>query len=78
MPMPIDLSGLRFLKPAAFSEGDRSRAVLGELFAPDFDDPGELLADIDDEAWEPEPPEGGVVLVTKLPEESLIFRRLGD
>lgn len=69
MPTPIDLSGLRFLKPAAFSDGDRSRAVLVDLFAPDFDDPEELLADIDDEAWEPDPPEGGVVLVTKLPEE---------
>ena len=40
--MPIALSGLRFLKPQAFSDGRRSRAVLSELFAPDFDDAGEL------------------------------------
>lgn len=67
--MPIDLSELRFQKPRSFSGAEESRALLRDLFSPDFDEFEEFGPDIDDEVHDPEPPEGGVVLVTKLPED---------
>ncbi len=43
IPTEIKLHQKSRLMEVAFSDGSRSRAVLSELFAPDFDDAGELL-----------------------------------
>ncbi|WP_295476979.1 hypothetical protein [uncultured Sutterella sp.] len=65
--MPTPLDALVFREPERWDDAARITDALRRLFAPDFMAPLEL--DIEDEAVEPPPPEGAVVLVMPLPRE---------
>ena len=65
MPTPLDAHVFR--EPERWDDAARITETLRRLFAPDFMDPLELDLDIEDEAVEPPPPQGAVVLVMPLP-----------
>lgn len=67
--MPTPLDALVFREPERWDDAARITDALRRLFAPDFMAPLDLELDIEDEAVEPPPPEGAVVLVMPLPRE---------